>query len=554
MKMMKISTLCSTSFRLSTILLVLCFFNFPITRAASDSAYESFLQCLTQQTNSSEQQISNIVVTQTNSSYASVLRAYIRNARFNLSSTLKPTVIITPLQESHVSAAVICSKQVGFQLKIRSGGHDYEGLSYISDRPFFILDMFNLRSIDVDVKDESAWVEAGATLGELYYRIWQKSKLHGYPAGVCPTVGVGGHLSGGGYGNMLRKFGLSTDNVVDAKIVDVRGRILDRKAMGEDLFWAIRGGGGASFGVVLAYKIKLVPVPETVTVFRAERLLAENATDVVYKWQLVAPATDDNLFMRMLLQPVTRNKKPTVRASIVALYLGGADSLVTLLAKDFPELGLKKENVMEMSWIQSVLWWANFDNGTSPNVLLDRDLNSADFLKRKSDYVQKPIPKYSLNLLWKQMMELGKIGLVFNPYGGKMAEIPASETAFPHRAGNLFKIQYSISWSDPGTEIEEDRLSQATSLYSFMTPFVSTSPRSAYLNYRDVDIGINHHGEDSYAEGKVYGEKYFNGNFDRLVKVKTMVDPENFFRNEQSIPTQPRQRVAEKVHNTPLSA
>lgn len=231
---MKISTLCSTSFRLSTILLVLCFFNFPITRAASDSAYESFLQCLTQQTNSSDQQISNIVVTQTNSSYASVLRAYIRNARFNLSSTLKPTVIITPLQESHVSAAVICSKQVGFQLKIRSGGHDYEGLSYISDRPFFILDMFNLRSIDVDVKDESAWVEAGATLGELYYRIWQKSKLHGYPAGVCPTVGVGGHLSGGGYGNMLRKFGLSTDNVVDAKIVDARGRILDRKAMGED--------------------------------------------------------------------------------------------------------------------------------------------------------------------------------------------------------------------------------------------------------------------------------------------------------------------------------
>lgn len=120
-----------------------------------------------------------------------------------------------------------------------------------------------------------------------------------------------------------------------------------------------------------------------------------------------------------------------------------------------------------------------------------------------------------------------------------MAEIPASGTAFPHRAGNLFKIQYSISWSDPGTEIAEDRLSQATNLYSFMTPFVSKSPRSAYLNYRDVDIGINHHGEDSYAEGKVYGEKYFNGNFDRLVKVKTMVDPENFFRNEQSIPTQP---------------
>ncbi|KAJ4702913.1 reticuline oxidase-like protein [Melia azedarach] len=531
----------SSAFYPSMLLLLLfCFLNLSFSRAASDSVYESFLQCLTKQSNSSDK-ISSIVYAQTNSSYTSVLQAYIRNARFNGSSTLKPLIIITPLQESHVQAAVICTKQAGYQLKIRSGGHDYEGISYIADSPFFILDMFNLRAIDVDIKDESAWVQSGATLGEVYYRIWEKSKLHGFPAGVCPTVGVGGHFSGGGYGNMLRRFGLSVDNVLDAKIVDVQGRILDRKAMGEDLFWAINGGGGGSFGVILWYKIKLVPVPETVTVFRAERLLEQNATDIVYKWQSVAPETDNNLFMRMLLQPVTRNKKKNLRASIVALYLGGADSLVSLLAKDFPELGLKKENVMEKSWIDSVLWWANFDNGTSPDALLDRNPNSADFLKRKSDYVQKPIPKFSLNLLWKTMMELGKIGLVFNPYGGRMADIPASATPFPHRAGNLFKIQYSISWDDPGQEIAQNYTSQARSLYKFMTPFVSKDPRSAYLNYRDLDIGITHHNSpNSYQEAQVYGLKYFNDNFDRLVKVKTAVDPENFFRNEQSIPPQPR--------------
>jgi hypothetical protein len=72
-----------------------------------------------------------------------------------------------------------------------------------------------------------------------------------------------------------------------------------------------------------------------------------------------------------------------------------------------------------------------------------------------------------------------------------------------------------------------------------MTPYVSKNPRSAYINYRDLDIGINSFGKNSYQEGQVYGAKYFNNNFDRLVKIKSVVDPENFFRNEQSIPVHP---------------
>ncbi|XP_019089526.1 PREDICTED: reticuline oxidase-like protein [Camelina sativa] len=136
------------------------------------------------------------------------------------------------------------------------------------------------------------------------------------------------------------------------------------------------------------------------------------------------------------------------------------------------------------------------------------------------------------------MIELGKIGLVFNPYGGKMAEVPVTATPFPHRK-KLFKIQYSVNWKENSPEIEKGYLNQAKVLYRFMTGFVSKKPRSAYLNYRDVDIGVNDHGKNSYKEGKVYGKKYFGVNFDRLVKIKTAVDPGNFFRNEQSIPTLP---------------
>ncbi|XP_020230812.1 berberine bridge enzyme-like 21 [Cajanus cajan] len=514
--------------------------------APASSLYDTFLQCLTQHTNSSTQ-LSNILFDQTNPSFPSVLQNYIRNARFNTSSTRKPLLIVTPLTESHVQGAVTCAKTVNIQLKIRSGGHDYEGISYISEEPFMILDMFNLRAITVDIENEVAVVQTGATLGEVYYRIWEKSKVHGFPAGVCPTVGVGGHISGGGYGNMLRKYGLSVDNVIDAEMVDVKGNLLNRKSMGEDLFWAIRGGGGGSFGVIVSFTIKLVPVPETVTVFRVEKTLETNvtATDLVVQWQQVAPTTDERLFMRLLLQPVSSKVvkgTKTIRASVVALFLGEANEVVSILEKEFPLLGLKKENCTEGSWIDSVLWWnddESLKNGDKPETLLDRNLNSAGFLKRKSDYVQNAISRDGLEWLWKRMIELGKTGLVFNPYGGKMGEIASDATPFPHRKGNLFKIQYSVNWEDPSPSAATNFTNEAKRLYSYMTPFVSKSPRSAFLNYRDLDIGVNSFGENSFQEGEVYGNKYFNHNFERLVKVKTAVDPQNFFRNEQSVPVLP---------------
>jgi hypothetical protein len=208
------------------------------------------------------------------------------------------------------------------------------------------------------------------------------------------------------------------------------------------------------------------------------------------------------------------------------------------LSKELPELGLKKENCTEMSWIDSVLWWDQ-GNVTKPETLLNRELNSADYLKRKSDYVQTPISKDGLNDLWDLMIQLGNAGLVFNPYGGKMNEIPASATPFPHRKGNLFKIQYSITWHEAGSETANNATSHLKTLYSYMTPYVSKNPRGSYLNYRDLDIGVNNWGNDSFDQGKVYGLKYFGENFDRLTKVKAAVDPENFFRNEQSIPPWP---------------
>ncbi|KAG5620423.1 hypothetical protein H5410_005641 [Solanum commersonii] len=514
------------------------------------SVYDTFVNCLTK--NSIPQsEISKIVYSPNDLSFNSILQAYIRNGRFfNSSTTSKPVIIVTPTVESQVSRVVICTEQTNLQLKIRSGGHDYEGISYISDVPFIMLDMFNLRSISIDTNDKTAWVQTGAILGELYYNIWKKSEVLGFPAGVCPTVCVGGHVSGGGYGNMLRKFGLTVDNVLDARLADVNGRILDRKSMGEDLFWAIKGGGGASFGVILAFQIQLVTVPQTVTYFRVERFIEDNTTtDAVVQWQNVASKIDNDLYMRLLIQPITVKAKAkgakstkSIRATFIALFLGDSNRLMSIISKEFPLLGLTKQDCLEMSWIDSVLQWANFDNTTKPEALLNRKGDPLNYLKRKSDYVQTPIPKNGLESIFEKMISLGKAGMVFNPYGGRMGEIAEGETPFPHRSGILFKIQYSVNWHEEGLTAEKDNLSQIRDLYSFMTPYVSKNPRQAYLNYRDLDIGINDQGPQSLEKGRVYGTKYFKNNFDRLVKVKSMVDPQNFFRNEQSIPTLRKQR------------
>ncbi|MQM16416.1 hypothetical protein Taro_049373 [Colocasia esculenta] len=486
---------------------------------------------------------SNIIHVKNSSSLDTVYRSNIQNIRFLVSSSnTKPLIVVTPTAESHVRTSVTCGRAAGLGVRARSGGHDYEGMSYVSDGPqFVIVDLVNLRSVAVDVKGGTAWVGAGATVGEVYYNVGKSSPTAGFPASICTTVGIGGLITGGGIGTIMRKYGVAADNVVDARVVDAQGRLLDRKSMGEDLFWALRGGGGASFGIVVAFKLSLVSVPPKVTVFTVKRTLNQNVTALLHRWQYVADKFDDNLFIRTLAHAVDDKASPggrNIQVLFNSLYLGTREQLLPLMQRSFPELGLQASDCTEMTWLESVLYFAGH-TGLAPEVLLDRRPGFNSSFKAKSDFVKEPISVAGWESIWAFLMAAKgqPLLMIMDPLGGILARIPETSIAFPHRKGNLFNIQYFMRWFETDAAVTQGHLDWMRMMYGFMAPYVSKYPRAAYLNYKDIDLGRSSEGPGAFAAASSsWGSQYYLGNFKRLASVKGRVDGDNFFKNEQSIP------------------
>ncbi|CAN6227178.1 unnamed protein product [Urochloa humidicola] len=498
--------------------------------ASSDVDVDAFLGCL------STVIPACLVHTPANSNYSTLLLSSARNLRYALPGTARPLAIIAATEPAHVQATVLCGRRYGVRVRTRSGGHDYEGLSYASLDPhehFAVLDLAELRAIRIDAARAEAWVESGASLGELYYAVGAASRTLAFPAGSCPTVCLGGHLSGGGFGSLARKYGLSADNVLDALVVDAQGRLMKRSAMGEDLFWAIRGGGGESFGVVVSWKVRLVRVPETVTVFGIRRFRNQSAADLVTKWQVVAPFLPRDLYLRVLLQ--------NPQADFVALFLGRCGRLAGIMRRRFPELGMTPADCQELSWVNSTLFIEFFTTDKPLDVLLERGNKPDYYLKVKSDHVQEPIPKHAWEGLWDKWLDQpGTPPIMLDPYGGRMGSVSPSATPFPHR-NYLYQLQIYSFWFENGTAALEKRIGWVRGVHKELEPHVSKNPRAVYVNYRDLDLGTNEleGNVTCYEKAKVWGKKYFKGNFERLAAVKSKVDPDDFFRTEQSIPPLP---------------
>lgn len=481
-----------------------------------------------------------VVYAPTDSNYTSALLYSINNLRFAQPQTPKPIAIAIPDTELQISAAIFCCKTHGVEMRVRSGGHSFEGLSYVANVTFMVLDLRSFNKVTPDLTTATAWVDSGVTNGELYYWIAQATSAYGFPSGLWSNVGVGGIISGGGYGMMRRKFGLAADQVINARLIDANGMIHTRLTMGEELFWAIRGGGGGSFGIVVSWQVNLIPVPEIVTVFRVNRTLEQNMTNTFYRWQSVAPNFPYEMDIRCTGQAVLseaspRADKKTMAMLFESLYLGRADDMLLIMQEQLPELGLVREDCFEVSWIQAMQFFSNFPLEAPPEILLDKTLLPRPAFKGRSDFTKVPIPIQGLEGIWDYMFQLPNqtATLQFTPYGGRMNEISDSATPFPYRAGYLYMINFFAL-----TDVDEaGRMQWVRNLDTYFTPYVTSNPRSAYVNYVNLWMGTNNPtGTTSYAQARVWGERYFKNNFRRLVSIKTVVDPLNFFRHEQSIP------------------
>ncbi|KAG0529847.1 hypothetical protein BDA96_05G132700 [Sorghum bicolor] len=354
----------STS-KAAAVVLILCLLCCNTLLLPCSASSDSFLQCL------SAMMPTELVYQQSSSSFTSVLQSSVQNPRFVTNTTVLPLCVITASDVSHVQAAVRCGRWNGVRLRVRSGGHDYEGLSYRSVQPevFAVLDLARLRGVQVRAGEDSAWVDAGTTLGELYYTVGTTNPGFLFPGGACPTVGVSGFVSGGGIGLMMRKYGVGGDNVVDARIVNANGDVLDRAAMGEDLFWAIRGGGGETFGVVVAWRLKLSKVPQTVTVVNILRTMEQGAADLVAKWEttILQPVLPD-LTIRVVLQHR--------HAFFQTLFLGGCSDLLSTMGSLFPELGTTAADCNEMTWLRAMAFANYRDLDMGQNVIGGDGLSS----------------------------------------------------------------------------------------------------------------------------------------------------------------------------------
>lgn len=408
----------------------------------------------------------------------------------------KPALIARCRGTADVMAAVAFARDHKLLLSIRGGGHNVSG-SAVADGGL-VLDLSEMRSVHVMPEKRVAWVESGALLGDLDHETAPFALAA--PVGVVSETGVAGLTLHGGIGWQLRKRGLSIDNLNAIEIVTADGKLLRASdSEHEDLFWALRGGGG-NFGVVTGFEFKLYPVgPEvwlSVPMYPLER-----AGEVVAACrEYMATAPEELMVIAVYWKcPVEEFLNQPV-VILLGCYTGpveqGEAALAPLRSIGKPLADLSGR----MKWTEA----QKFLDADYPNGLLY--YWKSTYLNRLDEEVigvlnghaaRRPSPESSIDVWF---------------LGGAVSRVPLTATAFAQRNQPIM-IGIEANWHDP--QKSEENIAWARALYQDLQRF---SDGGSYLNF----AGFLEE-KDALLRG-AYG-----ANLERLEQVKAKYDPENLF-------------------------
>jgi FAD/FMN-containing dehydrogenase len=425
-------------------------------------------------------------------------------ALYNAMIDKRPALIARCADTDDVVAAVNFGREQGLDIAIRCGGHNGPGLGSVDDG--LTIDLSGLKSITVDPDARTATVGGGCLAGD----IDAATHEHGLatPVGIISTTGAGGLILGGGIGHLSRKCGLSIDNILGAEVVLADGSVVKAdENENEDLFWAIRGGGG-NFGVVTQLTLRLHPVSMIVAgpmFWELER------TGDVLRWYrdfiLSAPEDLNGFFAFVSVPPAPMFPEELHLQKVAAVVWcwtgpeeGAADALAEARAQD----GLLLDGVQPMPL-------------PALNSAFDDLYPAGDQWYWRADFVETiPDEAVELHAEWGAKMPTWKCTMHMYPIDGAAHRAGPTDTPWGYRNANWGSVMAGV---DPDPENAEAIGAWSRGYHDALHPY---SAGGAYVNMM-------------MEEGQDRVEAAYGENYARLAKIKAKYDPDNLFHVNQNI-------------------
>jgi len=430
----------------------------------------------------------------------------VHRAIWNGSIDRRPEVILRCAGVADVRDAVAFARRTGLPAAVRGGGHSFPGHSTCDGG--VVIDLSRLRGIRVDPVRRTARAEAGVLLGELD-RETQQFGL-GVPAGIVTHTGLAGLTLGGGIGWLMRKYGLTIDQLLSVDLVTASGEFVTASAdENPELFWGVRGGGG-NFGVITSFEFRLNPVGPEVYAGPVIWPMEDSADVLRFYREWIADSPDElttivsfRRIPELPTLPAELHGRPAVY--VIACWCGpiveGAALLAPLKAFGTPLLDLCTPKPF-------VEHQAMFD----PSFPHGRWVYT-----RSSDVGPMTDDLLGTAAECGTTIDPGLSSYVIFQLGGALARVPAEATAYGARTSAHTVNIVGMTLTEDGFEEQRDWVRRSSKLFE---PYRT----GVYVNF------LGDEGSERVQE--MYGD----ASYKRLQSLKRQYDPDNLFRLNQNIP------------------